>query len=123
MANKALKKLKDELSCLICLDRYCDPRLLKCSHAFCHQCLVNLAVQDHQGKLIVSCPACRQITPIPDERAGLPPAFRLNNLLEITAQLKDYWIWETTNPAVTQATTKVFCSVHAHVDFGLYCET
>ena len=66
MAEKALNRLEDQLNCSICLDTYTDPKLLQCFHAYCKQCLVPLVDRDQQGQLGLSCPTCRQVTPIPD---------------------------------------------------------
>ena len=88
MAEKALQKIEEELNCSICLDTYTytDPKLLQCYHVFCRQCLVPLVVRDQQGQLSLTCPTCRQATPIQEARgvAGLQPAFHINRFLEIT---------------------------------------
>ena len=89
MAEKALKKVEDQLDCSICLDTYTDPKLLQCLHVFCRKCLVKLVVRDQQGQLILTCPICRQDTPVPaNGTAGLQPAFHINHLLEIAEELK-----------------------------------
>ena len=65
MAEKALKKVEDQLiDCSICLETYTDPKLLQCLHVFCRKCLVKLVVRDQQGQLILTCPICRQDTPV-----------------------------------------------------------
>ena len=38
-------RLDQQLSCAICLERYEDPRILKCSHSFCRRCLVSVLEQ------------------------------------------------------------------------------
>ena len=89
MAEKALKKVEDQLDCSICLETYTDPKLLQCLHVFCRKCLVKLVVRDQQGQLILTCPICRQDTPVPaNGTAGLQPAFHINHLLEIAEELK-----------------------------------
>ena len=35
-------RLEQQLSCAICLERYDEPRILKCSHSFCRRCLASL---------------------------------------------------------------------------------
>ena len=63
------------------------PKLLWCIHVFCQRCLVGLVKQvdrDEQGQLSITCPTCRQVTPVEDrEVSNLQPAFHINNLLEI----------------------------------------
>ena len=81
MAETVLKKLKEELNCSICFDTYTDPKLLQCFHVYCKKCLVPLVVRDQQGKLGLTCPTCRQITPVPDRGvAGLTSAFHITRL-------------------------------------------
>ena len=81
----ALKKeVKKHLNCSICLGTYTDPRLLQCNHAYCQQCLIGLVQCGQQGQLILSCPQCRQITPVPASGvAGLQSDFRSNQFLAI----------------------------------------
>ena len=125
MAEEAIKRLEDQLNCSVCLDTYTDPKLLQCFHVFCRKCLVPLGVRDLQGQLTLSCPTCRQVTPIPARGvAGLQSAFHINPLLEI---LKDS-VKKLENPAVTPeravgGTTVKSCFEHAEEELKLYCET
>ena len=133
MAKEDHKKLEEQLNCSICLDTYTDPKLLQCFHVYCQQCLVPLGVRDQQGQLSLTCPACRQVTPIPDRGvAVLQSAFHINHLLEI---YKDS-VKKLDNPEATPegavGCTKVntpsknmagYCFEHAEEELKLYCET
>ena len=128
MAEEAIKKLEEQLSCSICLDSYTDPKVLQCLHIYCQQCLVSLVGQDQQD---LTCPACRQVTPVPDRGvAGLPPAFHINRLIEIQNSFK-----KLGNPAaalegavggatVNEAPSRNVgrCFEHGE-EYKLYCET
>ena len=125
MAEKALKRIEDQLNCSICLDTYTDPKLLQCFHVYCQQCLVPLGVRDQQGQLSLTCPTCRQITPIPDRGvAGLQSAFHINQLLDILEE-------STSNPVaatpigVTADARSVaqYCFDHVDEELKVYCET
>ena len=129
MAEEAIKKLEEQLNCSICLDIFTDPKLLQCFHVYCRQCLVPLVDRDQQGKLGLTCPICRQVTPIPDRGvAGLQPAFHINHLLELHESFQ-----KVENPAATlqgAAPTDVnpvmkvrCCFVHEGKELELYCET
>ena len=130
MAEKVLKKLfEEQLNCSICLETYTDPKLLQCFHVYCQQCLVPLVDRDQQGRLGLSCPTCRQVTPIPDRGvAGLQPAFHINHLLEVQESLQ-----KVENPAATpEGAAKdpeivkpyfLFCFEHPEEELRLYCET
>jgi hypothetical protein len=129
MAEMALQKVEDQLNCSICLDTYTDPKLLQCFHVYCKECLVRLVVRDQKGKLSLSCPSCRQDTPVPDTGvSGLQSAFHINHLLEIMEEHKKE------DTAITEATEGVpsevavgqqpsHCTEHIDEVLKLYCKT
>ena len=133
MSEEALKNLREQLNCSICLDTYTDPKLLKCFHVFCRQCLVPLGVRDQQGQLSLTCPTCRQDTPIPDRGvSGLQSAFHINNL----RQIYEDSVKKLQNPAATpegavggttvnspSRNVVQCCFEHAEEELKLYCET
>ncbi len=87
MAGLALEKLEEELQCCICLDTYSDPRVLKCYHIYCQQCLTSLVVRDQQGQLSLTCPTCHQNSPLPATGvAGLQSAHHINPLLWVVEE-------------------------------------
>ena len=133
MAEKALKKVEDQLNCSVCLDIYTDPKLLQCLHVFCQTCLVRLVFRDEHGQLVLSCPNCRQITPVPANGvAGLQPAFHIIPFLEMAEDLRR----EKEAPASAERAdsssaslppppkeVSTFCSEHVKEELKLYCET
>ena len=128
MADEALKRLEEQLNCSICLDTYTDPKLLQCFHVYCQQCLASLSSRNLHGSL--TCPICRQVTPIPDRGvAGLQSAFHINHLLEIQDSVKKLQhLPDTLEGAVINTTTigeKAVrcCFEHADEELKLYCET
>ena len=130
MAEEALEKIGQQLNCSICLDTYTDPKLLQCFHVFCRQCLVPLGVRDQQGQLSLTCPTCRQVTPIPARGVtGLQSAFHINNLLEI---LENSAKKLGSTPVTPEGATLIDlnpvkkasnCFVHEDKELELYCET
>ena len=130
MAEKVVERVEEQLNCSICLDTYTDPKILQCFHVFCRQCLVPLGVRDQQGQLSLTCPTCRQATPIPARGvAGLQSAFHINNLLEI---LEDSANKLENSPATPERATPTdlnpvnkasHCFVHEDKELELYCET
>ena len=91
-----------------------------------------LVDRDQQGQLGLSCPICRQVTPVLNRGvAGLQPAFHINHLLELQDSLQ-----KLDNPAVAlegagggttnDAPSKEairHCSGHPEEELKLYCET
>ena len=130
MDEEGLKRVEEQLNCSICLDTYTDPKILQCFHVFCRQCLVPLGVRDQQGQLSLTCPTCRQDTPIPARGvAGLQSAFHINNLLEI---LEDSARKLENSPATPERATNTdlnpgskasHCFVHEDKELEVYCET
>ena len=83
VAEQALKKVADQLTCAICLEDYKDPKLLQCFHVYCKECLERLVLRDQQG-LSLRCPSCRRSTLLPPSSvSGLQPAFLIHHLFEI----------------------------------------
>ncbi len=122
MAEKAIKKLDEQL---ICLDTYTDPKLLQCFHNYCTKCLIPL-VRDSKEQLTLTCPACSQVTPIPSKGVrGLQSAIQINELIEIRDDLKKAKDpipgEETSQPPSKNATH--YCSEHAGKEIELHCET
>ena len=108
----ALKKLEDQLNCPVCLDTYTDPKQLQCNHIYCQQCLRRLVDRDQQGQLILTCPNCRQVTPVPaNGTAGLQPAFQTNHLLDILKEHRE------------AKEGALYCAEHQERELELYCES
>ena len=130
MAKKVVERVEEQLNCSICLEIYTDPKILQCFHVFCRQCLVSLGIRDKLGQLSLTCPTCRQVTPIPARGvAGLQSAFHINNLLEI---LEDSVKILENEPATPERATPTdlnpvnkasHCFVHEDKELELYCET
>ena len=127
-----IEKLEERLKCAICLESYTDPKLLQCFHVYCRDCLVRLVVRDQQGQLVLTCPTCRQVTPIPANGVtGLQSAFQVKELLEVLEEHKKHKDTATSQEgAVSDMTCPTsskkgipYCSVHGGRELELYCET
>ena len=89
-----------------------------------------LVDQDQRGQLSLTCPNCRQVTPIPDTGvSGLQSAFHINHLLEIVEKHKKEKhtaIAETTEGVATGVALQQqpsHCTEHVDEELKLYCET
>ncbi|KAL7677241.1 hypothetical protein ACOME3_003481 [Neoechinorhynchus agilis] len=71
------------LRCPVCLDQYCDPRMLPCQHSFCRSCLEKIS-DDRWGR----CPVCRQLFRVPCTAgvAGLDINRTIVGLIESSAK-------------------------------------
>lgn len=86
----ALKKLKEQLICPICLEDYTDPKVLQCMHTFCKGCLESIAEKlavEGEDLLNMSCPVCRRVTQV-SEIGTLQTAFYLESLFDIRKDLE-----------------------------------
>uniref|UniRef100_A0A3P9JLL1 RING-type E3 ubiquitin transferase n=1 Tax=Oryzias latipes TaxID=8090 RepID=A0A3P9JLL1_ORYLA len=72
---------KQFLVCSICLDHYCNPKVLPCLHTFCESCLQNYIPPE---SLTLSCPVCRQTSILPEKGVcALQNNFFITNLMEV----------------------------------------
>ena len=54
-----------EVTCTLCRQPYCDPRLLPCLHAFCFDCLKQQLDDSNQRQADLLCPTCSERSPLP----------------------------------------------------------
>ncbi|XP_068724848.1 E3 ubiquitin-protein ligase TRIM71-like isoform X2 [Montipora capricornis] len=77
--------IKKELECSVCQEQFSEanePKILKCLHTFCENCLEAWLRKHRNGKL--SCPTCRHITNCPnDDINKLPSNLFCKQLVEI----------------------------------------
>ena len=108
-AKEALDKLNTKLECAVCFNSYQEPKLLPCFHVFCKQCLEKLVVDDGSS---LSCPTCRQVTPLPKGVSGLQSDFHVEHLFEIRDAFKKASKSEQENlcEKCKQHDAVVFCS-------------
>ena len=93
---------------------------------------MKLVVRDQQGRLILTCPTCRQATPVPADRvAGLQSAFHINHLLEILEEHKKAKDTAASQEGAKSVVTRSIpskkvianCFDHKDKEQELYCET
>ena len=127
MAKKVMEKLEDELKCSICLETYNSPKLLHCLHICCQECLVRLVARGQEGQDSISCPVCRQVTPVDSATGvgGLQSAFHINRLLELkksVEKIQDSTGMEKELASSGPAPLVNHCSEHEQ-QLKLYCNT
>ncbi|XP_077344188.1 tripartite motif-containing protein 59 [Lithobates pipiens] len=79
--------LIEDLTCSVCFNIYDDPRILKCSHTFCKNCLenINRSSDSYVWRISVGrlkCPTCRGITDVTLGVHTLPINFALKSIVE-----------------------------------------
>ena len=125
MAEAALKKLREQLTCSLCHRTHSDPKTLHCNHVNCQVCLEQIVVRDQQGQLGLTCPTCFQATPILDGGvADLQPATYINHLLDIQAFFERIQTPAAATPDGAAAAKETSaCSEHAAGEWKYHCET
>ena len=77
--------VKKELECSVCQELFSEvnePKILKCLHTFCKNCLEAWLRRQREGQL--SCPTCRQITECPNSNINrLPSNLFYKQMVEI----------------------------------------
>jgi len=83
---------------------------------------VKLVVRDQQGQLSLSCPICRQVTPVPGNGVrGLQSAINIIPILELLGSFENL---ETSSLARKgKSVSAHHCSKHVEEELKLYCET
>ena len=84
-AQPALKKLKKEAECPLCIETVKNPKTLPCLHSFCLECLDKHAnFARRQLETTFKCPVCQTSFQIPetDTFDYLPSSFHLNRLVD-----------------------------------------
>ena len=89
------EKVRQEVTCAICLELLDDPKSMPCLHTYCKKCLMEaLAEQPHNRDLprdrpAINCPLCRAKVTLSDQGIeALPTNFSAARLVE-TIQLQD----------------------------------
>ena len=82
------QRLQKLIECPMCLNELRDPRLLSCRHIYCYKCLTDYNKKRNHGNSL-SCPQCREVTPL--YKGGLDnlPKFFFMNDLEAVVMTKD----------------------------------
>ena len=91
---------QSELTCLVCLEQFKDPKVLPCCHTFCKQCLLQVTESPQEAdeadksqaqmkSAALSCPKCRAKHEIPEGGVdGFLTDFSLAHDLEVAAVVK-----------------------------------
>ena len=81
-----LQKIKQQVTCFICLDTFNEPKIISCFHTFCCECLEKHArVSQKEGKF--RCPECQAAIDLPEGNCfdRLPNSFFHKSLLSLLA--------------------------------------
>ena len=109
------------ITCSICVELTEDPRMLRCQHTFCFDCLVqymrNKAIQ-HE----IECPVCRKWCPLSNGKVDELPVSFLYNQLKDAKKVTSFQQREAMDENVSP---RCFCSSPGcPYEFALvYCDT
>ena len=75
-----IDKVRDQLDCPICLDKFQNPKALSCMHSFCEECLTIHA----DNNRVIQCPTCRVTIELPPGGVkDLPSNYFINRILDM----------------------------------------
>ncbi|XP_066298354.1 tripartite motif-containing protein 2-like isoform X2 [Branchiostoma lanceolatum] len=116
MAQLPLTDLKRHfLTCPICLDTFCSPKILPCVHTFCAPCLI----KHTNGRTRFPCPECRQDTPMPSNGiSGLQDNHYVTSLYEWVSSADDRMEYL---PHTTNDDSLGKCNRHTDATLSYYC--
>ncbi|XP_033106663.1 tripartite motif-containing protein 2-like [Anneissia japonica] len=103
--SKVLQFVDDkDLECAICLSRFDQPKILKCMHTFCQQCIQKW--MENHGKM--KCPTCRQEHDLTkDDLKQLASNTMIGKVLEYVAKTEEQ---KPTKCSVCDNTPAYHCS-------------
>ncbi|XP_032220236.1 RING finger protein nhl-1 [Nematostella vectensis] len=80
-SQSSIEKVREELTCSVCLEQFREPKMLPCFHTFCKECLEKTK-QSFRGNLL--CPTCRTKTSVTEHEMiqKLPNNFIVNRVLD-----------------------------------------
>ena len=85
---KGLEELEEEITCPVCQNQFCEPKILPCLHYYCKKCVRQLALRAGPNRPF-ACPECRRETVLPQNDANqLPTAFFVNRMKELHAKME-----------------------------------
>ncbi|KAM3821680.1 E3 ubiquitin-protein ligase TRIM56 [Vipera latastei] len=95
------------LTCTICLEHYCQPKILPCLHSYCQDCLKKLL---GGSKRELRCPECRELVSLPAGVEGLKTNFFINGLLDLVPPVEEARATCSLCPLIGQDTSSVAVS-------------
>ncbi|EDO47311.1 predicted protein [Nematostella vectensis] len=115
-SQSSIEKVREELTCSVCLEQFREPKMLPCFHTFCKECLEKTK-QSFRGNLL--CPTCRTKTSVTEHEMiqKLPNNFIVNRVLDaLGAENSGELKYPNLGPNL-----KSFCINHKEKELDLYC--
>ena len=85
---KGLEELEKEITCPVCQNQFCEPKILPCLHYYCKECVQQLALLAGPNRPF-ACPECRRGTVLPQNDANqLRTVFFVNRIIELHAKME-----------------------------------
>lgn len=112
----ATTEIRAKFKCTLCLNATTNPKFLKCSHAFCQDCLAKRVQTDQNEKNFLTCPECHQNILLPDEGIECLPVDPINYVFEVLDKVKTVSISRATESADS------YCYEHVDEKLALYCK-
>ena len=117
--SEGIERVKEQLSCPVCLEIFKEPKELPCHHICCKKCLMGLFKRS--GNQSVECPLCRSVAQIPVSNLdNVPTAFYIEHLKEAYETLLKAAV--PVGAATEKGPETVMCPAHQDQPSDHYCK-
>ncbi|XP_011667924.2 tripartite motif-containing protein 5-like [Strongylocentrotus purpuratus] len=115
MTSSFRQAVHKNLECPVCLGFLKDPKILRCFHTFCKGCLETL-LEFHQDKQSITCPICRESTPIANgDISKMPTCIALASMIaDVATQEKEHTNVNDGDMSDCDVTLKRSCKCKEH---------
>ena len=121
------EKLREQLTCPVCLEIFRNPKVLSCLHEACANCLAKCVKVNNEGQQrveYVDCPICRASTNLPEKGVfQLTNAFNSNQLIDVyNSREGSNNVKEEKGALASSSFSKQACSVHPDQFLDFWCK-
>ena len=115
-------KVRDILTCPICLSEFNDPVIIDCHHSFCRSCL-DMHIQSNSTlNKTFSCPVCKHKNNVPLRGvSGFQKSFVVEQFRDVLKSTESDSSWYTNSKETGKQQEYPMCQSHPTEDLRFFC--